>query len=56
MAADRYVRQVMTLLTDEQADAIQLLADERQISLSAIVREAIREFLAAKSALVAPAR
>ena len=57
LAAERYVRAATTLLTDEQADAIELLAEERQVSVSAIMREAIREYLAARSErLVATAR
>jgi predicted transcriptional regulator len=43
----------MVLLTDEQARAITSLALERQVSMSAILREAVREFLAARAKLVA---
>jgi len=50
LAAERYVRAATTLLTDEQADAIELLAEERQVSISSVVREAIREYLAARAA------
>jgi predicted transcriptional regulator len=40
----------MGMVTDEQADAIELLAEERQVSMSSIVREAIREYLAREKA------
>jgi predicted transcriptional regulator len=48
-----YVRQVMVLVTEEQARAIEALARERQLSISALMREAVRDFLAAQRKLAA---
>jgi len=52
-----YLQQVTVLcctrVTEEQHQAILTLARERQVSMSDIVREAIREFLATKSNLAA---
>jgi len=42
-----------TRVTEEQHQAIEALAHERQVSMSDIIREAIRELLAAKLAAAA---
>jgi predicted transcriptional regulator len=49
-------RQVSAMITDEQGRLLDQLADERQLSVSAIVREAIRDYLAAAPNTVAAAR
>ena len=49
-------RQVTTQLSLEQGRLLDQLASERQLSVSAIVREAVREYLAAAGRPVALAR
>lgn len=49
-------RQVAAQVSLEQGRLLDQLADERQLSVSAIVREAIREYLAAATHAVAVAR
>jgi len=41
---------VATLVTEQQRRVLEQLVKERQLSLSAIVREAIRDYLAAAAA------
>lgn len=52
----RLGRQVSAMISDQQGRLLDQMADERQLSVSAIVREAIRAYLAAVPNAVAAAR
>ena len=47
---DMLTHPVATLVTEQQRRVLEQLVKERQLSLSAIVREAIRDYLAAAAA------